>query len=154
VTVNFATYTLTNVQLPYLAGVAGSNYGATNGQLTFPPGVSSASFTVPVYQQRNKPGRPHCWLELFSRQPDQYCRPISKNSGLDHPRPPVASQLGRFGGYYHPEWQGFNNGQFLWMQPDASILAAASSPPSTLSIRLRGPHAAVGLFSTPVSCSV
>jgi uncharacterized delta-60 repeat protein len=49
VLVNYTTVTDTNPPPACQAAVAGVNYGVTSGTLTFPPGVSSQSFTVPVY---------------------------------------------------------------------------------------------------------
>jgi uncharacterized delta-60 repeat protein len=100
VSIQFATFTLTNVQLPYMAAVPGSNYGVTNGQLVFAPGFSAC-----LSAERNKRRRPPGWSATFQSQPDQPCQPISKNGHLDHPRPQVAHQLGRVGRYHHPKRQ-------------------------------------------------
>ena len=49
VSVNYATYNGTNVAAPAQPALAGINYGAVSGVLTFLPGVSSQTFTVPIY---------------------------------------------------------------------------------------------------------
>jgi uncharacterized repeat protein (TIGR01451 family)/uncharacterized delta-60 repeat protein len=49
VSVNFATFNGTNATAPYQTALAGTNYGATNGVLSFGPGVTSQSFIVPIY---------------------------------------------------------------------------------------------------------
>ena len=52
--VNFATLNGTNAQPPFAAALAGTNYGAASGVLTFAPGVSSQSFVVPIYYTPNE----------------------------------------------------------------------------------------------------
>ena len=47
--VNYATFNGTNAQAPFQPAIAGTNYGMTVGTLTFQPGVSSQSFSVPIY---------------------------------------------------------------------------------------------------------
>ena len=47
--VNFATANGIGVVPPLQPALAGTNYGATNGTLTFGPGVTSQSITVPIY---------------------------------------------------------------------------------------------------------
>ena len=48
VSVNFSTANGSGLP-PLQPALAGTNYGATNGTLTFGPGVTSQSFTIPIY---------------------------------------------------------------------------------------------------------
>jgi len=126
--VNFQTYTLTNVQLPYLAGVAGSNYGATNGQLNFPPGVSSASFTVPVYQVAEaSPADRLVGLRLFGGSPTNIAGLFPQNAVLTILDPQLHLNSA---GAVDPTLQngiGFNNTvNSLSLQPDSSLLAGGT----------------------------
>jgi uncharacterized delta-60 repeat protein len=49
ITANYATFNDTNPPAGLQTALAGTNYGATNGTLTLGPGVTSASFVVPIY---------------------------------------------------------------------------------------------------------
>jgi uncharacterized delta-60 repeat protein/uncharacterized repeat protein (TIGR01451 family) len=125
VSVNFSTYTLTNVQLPYLAAVAGSNYGATNGVLTFGPGVSSQSFTVPVYQQgeTNEADR-LVGLELFSASPTNLAGQFPKTANLTILDPLLHLNSAGSVDTTTQNGSGFNNlVNSISLQPDGSILA-------------------------------
>jgi uncharacterized delta-60 repeat protein/uncharacterized repeat protein (TIGR01451 family) len=53
-TVSYATYNDTNAQAPYQPAIGGTNYGITTGSLNFTPGVSSLSFSVPIYYTPNE----------------------------------------------------------------------------------------------------
>ena len=125
VSVNFATYTLTNVQLPYLAAVPGSNYSATNGLLTFGPGVSSQSFSVPVYQppETNVADR-LVGLQLFSGSPANIAGQFPKMALLTILDPQLHLNSAGSVDTTTQNGIGFNNFvNSLSLQPDASILA-------------------------------
>ncbi len=126
--VNFATYTLTNVQLPYLAAVAGSNYGATNGILTFAPGVSSLSFTVPVYQQGESSVADRVvGLKLFSASPTNIAGQFPKTALLTILDPQLHLNSAGSVDTTTENGSGFNGVvNSLSLQPDASLLAGGT----------------------------
>jgi len=123
-TVNFTTYT-TNPQLPYLPAVAGSNYGFTNGQLTFPPGVTSASFVVPVYQvSETSPADRIVGLELFSGSPTNVAGLFPEYAVLTILDPALHINSAGSVDTTTQNGAGFNTFvNSLSLQPDASILA-------------------------------
>ena len=123
--VNFSTFTLTNVQLPYLAGVAGSNYGATNGILTFGPGVASQSFSVPVYEQgESNVADRLVGLELFSGSPTNIAAQFPKTAILTILDPQLHLNSAGSVDTTTQNGIGFNNlVNSLSLQPDGSILA-------------------------------
>ena len=49
ITVGYATANGAGLAPPYQTALAGTNYGAVSGTLTFLPGVTSQTFTVPIY---------------------------------------------------------------------------------------------------------
>ena len=49
VSANFSTANGSGLTPPLQPALAGTNYGKTNGTLTFGPGVTSQSFTIPIY---------------------------------------------------------------------------------------------------------
>ncbi len=128
-TVDFSTYTLTNLtsaNLPYVAATPGLNYGATNGQLTLPPGVSSASFTVPVYQvaETNAADR-LVGLRLFSGTPTNIAGLFPETAVLTILDPELHINAAGAVDQTTLNGVGFNAAvNSLSLQPDGSILAA------------------------------
>lgn len=125
VSVGFQTYTLTNVQLPLLPAVPGSNYGATNGTLTFGPGVSSQSFSVPVYQQaETNPADRVVGLELFNGSPTNVAGQFPQTAILLILDPKLHLNSAGSVDTTTQNGSGFNDVVYsLALQPDASILA-------------------------------
>jgi uncharacterized delta-60 repeat protein/uncharacterized repeat protein (TIGR01451 family) len=123
--INFKTFTPTNVQLPFLAAVAGSNYGATNGTLNFAPGVSSQSFSVPVYQQSETNVADRIvGLQLFSPNPTNLASQFPKNAILTILDPLLHINSAGSVDTTTQNGTGFNNVvNSLSLQPDGSILA-------------------------------
>jgi uncharacterized repeat protein (TIGR01451 family)/uncharacterized delta-60 repeat protein len=125
VSVNVATFNGTNAQAPYLPAYAGTNYGAYSNQLTFTPGVSSLSFTIPIYYTPNEtnPANRIVNLVLFNGSPSiasQFPKTailtILDNQLVLSPAGSV-DQTTQNG-------SGFNNDvQSLSLQPDGSLLA-------------------------------
>jgi uncharacterized repeat protein (TIGR01451 family)/uncharacterized delta-60 repeat protein len=71
VVVNYTTADGTNSTAPFQPAYAGTNYGAVNGSLSFGPGVTSQSFTVPVYFTPNESNAANriVTLTLFNGSP-------------------------------------------------------------------------------------
>jgi uncharacterized repeat protein (TIGR01451 family)/uncharacterized delta-60 repeat protein len=126
VSVNFSTYSPTNVQLPFLAAMAGSNFSATNGLLTFGPGVSSQSFTVPIV---NTPGETNMadrivGLQLFSGSPSNIAGQFPKTAILTILDPKLHLNSAGSVDTTTQNGIGFNNFvNSLSLQPDGSLLA-------------------------------
>jgi uncharacterized delta-60 repeat protein/uncharacterized repeat protein (TIGR01451 family) len=70
-TVNYTVFSDTNAALPYQPAIAGTNFGQTNGTLTFGAGVTSQSFGVPIYYTpaEASPANRMVTLELFNGSP-------------------------------------------------------------------------------------
>lgn len=71
ITVGYTNFTDTNaINLgpQYAPAIAGTNFGSTNGVLTFGPGVTSQSFAVPIYYTPGDPNYEYrmVMLELFN----------------------------------------------------------------------------------------
>jgi uncharacterized delta-60 repeat protein/uncharacterized repeat protein (TIGR01451 family) len=124
-TVNFKTYTLTNVELPYQPAMVGSNYGFTNGQLTFGPGVTSASFTVPVYQNGETSLADRLvGLQLFGGSPTNIAGQFPQMAVLTILDPELHLNSAGSVDTTTQNGVGFNNYvNSLSLQPDGSILA-------------------------------
>jgi uncharacterized delta-60 repeat protein len=126
VSVNFSTYSPTNVQLPALPAVAGSNYSATNGLLTFGPGVSSQSFTVPII---DTPSESHVadrivGLQLFSGSPTNIAGQFPKTATLTILDPQLHLNSAGSVDTTTQNGLGFNGlVNSLYLQPDGSLLA-------------------------------
>jgi uncharacterized delta-60 repeat protein/uncharacterized repeat protein (TIGR01451 family) len=123
-TVNFTTF-YTNVQLPYLPAVAGSNYGFTNGQLTFGPGITSASFSVPVYQtSETSPADRIVGLRLFNGSPTNIAGLFPETAVLTILDPLLHINSAGSVDTTTQNGVGFNTYvNSLSLQPDSSILA-------------------------------
>jgi uncharacterized delta-60 repeat protein/uncharacterized repeat protein (TIGR01451 family) len=126
VSVNFATYTPTNVELPDLAAVAHTNYSPTNGVLSFAPGESSKSFTVPVINtpyESNVADR-IVGLQLFSASPTNIAGQFPKTAVLVILDPQLHLNSAGSVDTTTQNGTGFNSFvNSLTLQPDASILA-------------------------------
>jgi uncharacterized delta-60 repeat protein/uncharacterized repeat protein (TIGR01451 family) len=126
-TVQFQTYNLSNVALPFLAAVAGSNYGATNGVLSFPPGISSASFVVPVFNTTGSEGSPAdrlVGLEIFSGSPTNIAGQFPQKAVLTILDPELHLNEAGSVDTTTQNGIGFDNiVNSLSLQPDASVLA-------------------------------
>ncbi len=126
VSVQYATYTPTNVLLPFLPGMPGSNYSSTSGSLTFGPGVSSQSFSVPII---NTPGETTeadriVGLELFSGQPTNIAAQFPKTATLTILDPKLHINSAGSVDTTTQNGLGFNNVvNSLCLQPDGSLLA-------------------------------
>ncbi len=126
VSVNYATYTPTNVQLPYLPAVVGSNYSLTSGLLHFGPGVSSQSFLVPII---NTPGETIeadriVGLELFSASPSNIAGQFPKTAVLTILDPQLHLNSAGSVDLTTQNGIGFNNVvNSLSLQPDGTLLA-------------------------------
>jgi uncharacterized delta-60 repeat protein/uncharacterized repeat protein (TIGR01451 family) len=125
VSIQYQTFTPTNVQLPFQAAVAGSNYGTVSGQLNFGNGVSSASFTVPVYEQSETNAADRIvGLELFSPSPTNLSGQFPKTAILTILDPALHINSAGSVDTTTQNGTGFNNPvNSLSLQPDASILA-------------------------------
>ncbi len=126
-TVQFMAYALTNVQLPFLAAAPGVNYGATNGLLTFGPGVSSQSFTVPVFStpSESKLADRLVGLQLFNGNPTNIAAQFPKIAVLTILDPQLHINSAGSVDATTQNGAGFDNPvNSLALQPDASILAA------------------------------
>jgi len=128
VSVNYMTVADTNVQLPYLPAVAGSNYSATSGLLTFNQNQTAASFFVPIIatpDEGTNTANRVLTLELFngsaniSNQFPLFATLTILDPALILNQPgsvdlPAQAQMGN----------GFNNlVQSVALQPDGSVLA-------------------------------
>jgi uncharacterized delta-60 repeat protein/uncharacterized repeat protein (TIGR01451 family) len=124
VKVNFSTFVPTNVQLPYLAATPGSNYGSTNGQLTFGSGVSSQSFSVPVYQPSETTVADRIvGLQLFSPSPTNLSAQFPKTAFLTILDPQLHINSAGSVDTTTQTGSGFNNFvNSVAVQPDGSIL--------------------------------
>jgi uncharacterized delta-60 repeat protein/uncharacterized repeat protein (TIGR01451 family) len=124
--VQYATFTPTNVQLPYLPGVPGSNYSATSGSLTFQPGVSSQSFSVPII---STPGETTAadrivGLEIFSGNPTNIAAQFPKTATLTILDPKLHLNSAGSVDTTTQNGLGFNEEvNSLCLQPDGSLLA-------------------------------
>jgi uncharacterized repeat protein (TIGR01451 family)/uncharacterized delta-60 repeat protein len=125
VSVSFSTFNGTNAAAPYQPAYAGTNYGAVSNTLTFGPGVSSQSFTIPIYYTPSETNAANriINLVLFNGSPsiaNQFPKTailtILDNQLVLSPAGSVdqTTQNGL----------GFNNDvQSLSLQPDGSLLA-------------------------------
>jgi uncharacterized delta-60 repeat protein/uncharacterized repeat protein (TIGR01451 family) len=126
VSVNFSTYTPTNIQLPFLPAVASSNYSATHGLLIFGPGVSSQSITVPII---DTPGESSLadrivGLQLFSGSPTNIAAQFPKTAVLTILDPQLHLNAAGSVDTTTQNGLGFNGlVNSLYLQPDSSILA-------------------------------
>ncbi|HEY3863683.1 MAG TPA: Calx-beta domain-containing protein [Verrucomicrobiae bacterium] len=127
-TVNFTTFGLTNVDLPFQSAMVGSNYGFTNGQLTFGPGVTSASFTVPVYQTSETSLSDRLvGLQIFNASPTNIAGQFPKTAILTILDPQLHLNSAGSVDMTTDNGVGFNAVvNSLALQPDASILAGGS----------------------------
>jgi uncharacterized delta-60 repeat protein/uncharacterized repeat protein (TIGR01451 family) len=129
VSVNFQTYTPTNIQLPYLAAVANTNYSPTNGVLSFAPGVSGLTFTVPVIDtpyESNVADR-IVGLQLFNGSPTNIAGQFPKTAVLTILDPQL--HLNSAGSVDTTTQNGLGFNAFvnsLALQPDASLLAGGN----------------------------
>src|SRR3984957_14531691 len=126
VSVDYQTYTPTNVLLPFQAAVPGSNYSAASGSLTFGPGVSSQSFTIPII---DTPGESNLadrivGLRLFSGNPSNIASQFPKTAILIILDPQLHLNSAGSVDTTTQNGVGFNNFvDSLSLQPDGSILA-------------------------------
>ena len=126
VSVNYATSNGTNAQAPYQPAYAGTNYGAVSGVLSFAPGVSSQSFTVPIYYTPNETNAANriVNLELFNGSPAGIAAQFPKTAALTI----LDNQLilSPAGSVYQTTLNGlgFNSDvQSLSIQADGSLIA-------------------------------
>ncbi len=127
---NFSDINAANLGPSYKPAQPGTNFGVTNGTLTFQPGQTSAHFVVPIYYT---PGESNAAnrvvsLELFNGSPGITSRlPIFATLTILDPQlvnqppgsvdPGTANEIGT----------GFNNiVDSLALQPDGSVLAGGA----------------------------
>jgi uncharacterized repeat protein (TIGR01451 family)/uncharacterized delta-60 repeat protein len=129
ISASYTTLNSTNVLLPSLPGQAGTNYGATNGTLTFGPGVTSQSFIVPIYYtptESNVANRV-VTLELFGGSPSAVTNQfpvfasltILDNQLINNPAGSVDQTTQSGTGFNGPV-------NSLALQPDGKILAGGN----------------------------
>ena len=130
ISVNYATLSDSNAILPYYPAQPGTNFGATNGVLTFGQGVTSQSFVVDLYDtsagEASGTNR-IVTLELFDGSPSSVVNPspvIAYLTILDPNlilNPAGSVDLTTLNG------TGFNNVvDSLALQPDGSVLAGGA----------------------------
>jgi uncharacterized repeat protein (TIGR01451 family)/uncharacterized delta-60 repeat protein len=71
IAVNYSTFNPSNIPLPYMPGVAGTNYTTVSGTLVFTNGVASQSFVVPIIYTPNETNAANrvVGLELYNGTP-------------------------------------------------------------------------------------
>ncbi len=126
VSVNVTTADGTNATTPFLPAYAGTNYGAFSTNLIFGAGVSSMSFTVPIYStpSESTPANRIFNLVLFNGSPgiaSQFPRTatvtILDNQLVLSPAGSVDQTI--------QNGSGFDNDvQSMSLQPDGSLLAS------------------------------
>jgi len=127
VSVNFSTFDGTNATAPYQPAYAGTNYGPTSNQLTFAAGVSSVSFTIPIYNTTSTESAPAnriVNLVLFNGSPG-IAGQFPKMATLTILDPQLVLSPAGSVDQTIQNGVGFNTDvQSLSLQPDGSLLAA------------------------------
>jgi uncharacterized delta-60 repeat protein/uncharacterized repeat protein (TIGR01451 family) len=129
-TVNFSTANpgAGSLLAPLVPALAGTNYGATNGTLTFGPGVTSQTFVVPIYYTPAEANAATRVINLTLSNPN----PPTITNGSPFPKTATITILDNqlvtaSPGSVDPTLQtgtGFNNVvNSLSLQPDGSLLA-------------------------------
>jgi len=129
ISVNFTTFNdtnATNLGPSYMPALAGTNYGATNGVLTFGPGVASQNFIVPIYYTPNESNAANrlVTLELFNASPISISNEFATLTILD---PELVNYPAGNVDQTTLSGTGFNNVvNSLVLQPDGSVLAGGA----------------------------
>jgi uncharacterized repeat protein (TIGR01451 family)/uncharacterized delta-60 repeat protein len=123
-TVNYATFNGTNAIPPTQSALSGTNYGGTNGTLTFGDGQTAATFAVPIYNYTNS-GSALFNIVLFNPSPASTNYPkfgtvtILNTNLVSSPAGGVDTTL--------QTTLGFNDVvQSLSLQPDGKVLAGGN----------------------------
>jgi uncharacterized delta-60 repeat protein/uncharacterized repeat protein (TIGR01451 family) len=129
ISVNFSTANGAGLLAPFLPALAGTNYGATNGTLVFGPGVTSQSFSIPIYYTPAETNAANRIINVTLSNPN----PPAITNGSPFPKTGTITILdnqlvtGAPGSVDTTtlSGNGFNNVvDSLCMQPDGSVLAA------------------------------
>ncbi len=124
VSVFVSTFDGTNATAPYQPAHSGSNYGAYSNQLTFAAGVSSVTFSVPIYYTPNEaaPANRIVNLVLFNGSPG-IASQFPKTATLTILDPQLVLSPAGSVDQTIQNGVGFNNDvQSLSLQPDGSLL--------------------------------